>query len=522
MAKPTRTTRTGRAARRPGTGPQTEAPPQSRVTVRHYCQGIGDCHLLRFPKPDGRAYWMLIDCGVHSSVSGGPDTMARIVADIAEVTDRHLDVVVVTHEHTDHLSGFLTEAGAFAGFTVGEVWMAWTENPADPQARELDTYKQQALSALQMTSQRLDRAAQMSAHLSAVRTGLDALLGFSFGAKGDRVRAARDAATSLAKGRIRYLEPTDPPIMPPQLPDLRIYVLGPPRDARLLGLTDRSSETYGAAFGFGWPVARALSGAFAAGCAESGGTADQAAPFDSNLGTDFAHLAASGAVDPPADVPSDIAAFARDRYFSAASTAGPAVRARRRTKTTDPNAQDQSWRRIDLDWLGAGADLAMQLDNRTNNTSLVLAFEFTDTQRVLLFAADAQVGNWLSWQDRHWLVDGHAVTGPDLMARTVYYKVGHHGSHNATPEEKGLEMMTNKDLSAFIPTNETDARKLGWGQMPFGPVMRALDRQCHGRVIRADDVWITDTAPGPGFAVPGGSIQALRSERGLWVELHLA
>ena len=43
-----------------------------RVTVRHYCQGIGDCHLLSFPKADGTHFWMLIDCGIHSSVSGRP------------------------------------------------------------------------------------------------------------------------------------------------------------------------------------------------------------------------------------------------------------------------------------------------------------------------------------------------------------------------------------------------------------------------------------------------------------------
>src|SRR5947207_13257725 len=75
------------------------------VTVRHYCQGIGDCHLLRFSKKDGNPYWMLIDCGVHSSVSGGSETINQVVADIAEQT-KHLDVIVVTHEHTDHTSGF--------------------------------------------------------------------------------------------------------------------------------------------------------------------------------------------------------------------------------------------------------------------------------------------------------------------------------------------------------------------------------------------------------------------------------
>ena len=28
----------------------------ARVTVRLYCQGIGDCHLLRFPKTDGDSF----------------------------------------------------------------------------------------------------------------------------------------------------------------------------------------------------------------------------------------------------------------------------------------------------------------------------------------------------------------------------------------------------------------------------------------------------------------------------------
>ena len=65
---------------------------------------------------------------------------------------------------------------------------------------------------------------------------------------------------------------------------------------------------------------------------------------------------------------------------------------------------DQSWRRIDLDWLGMSADLAMQLDDRTNNTSLVLAFEFTDTKRVLLFTADAQVGKLAELAGLSWTV----------------------------------------------------------------------------------------------------------------------
>jgi hypothetical protein len=97
-----------------------------------------------------------------------------------------------------------------------------------------------------------------------------------------------------------------------------------------------------------------------------------------------------------------------------------------------------------------------------------------------------------SWQQTRWEVDGSPVTGPDLLGRVVYYKVGHHGSENATLKEKGLELMKSKDLSAFIPTNENDAKKIRWGQMPFGPLVDALAERCSGRVIRADDPWVTN------------------------------
>src|SRR5206468_3321141 len=57
--------------------------------------------------------------------------------------------------------------------------------------------------------------------------------------------------------------------------------------------------------------------------------------------------------------------------------------------SSDPADQDQSWRRIDQDWLGTAAQFALQLDSATNNTSLVLAIELSPGGEVLLFAADA-------------------------------------------------------------------------------------------------------------------------------------
>jgi hypothetical protein len=486
------------------------------ATVRHYCQGIGDCHLLKFTDDQNHDFWVLIDCGVHTGVSGGSDTIARIVRDIASTTSR-IDVLVVTHEHWDHVSGFLTEAETFAELSVGEVWMAWTENPADAQARLLDKFKAQALKALQATSRSLESARGLSPHLLAVRDGLKGLLEFNFGAKGEKVRAARDAAIALAPGRVRYLEPGEAPIVLPSLTNLRVYVLGPPREAKLLGITERASEMYGLGPARGWSTAHALNCASAVRQDVPG--EDYAAPFDPDLGTVLSHALDPGSAPDPKELDPHIVAFVRDRYSGPVSDHRPVGS---RPHAAGPKAQDQSWRRIDMDWLGAGADLAIQLDNRTNNSSLVLAFEFVDTKRVMLFVADAQVGNWLSWQALKWKVGAGTVTGPDLLARTVYYKVGHHGSENATLKQKGLELMTSPHLSAFIPTNQQDAEKIGWGEMPFDKILDELQRRCSGRVIRADDPWIGTPSIGVGFQPPSGSVRALQHNQGLWVQVDVA
>ena len=49
------------------------------------------------------------------------------------------------------------------------------------------------------------------------------------------------------------------------------------------------------------------------------------------------------------------------------------------------------------------------------------------------------------------------MTAADLLARTVFYKVGHHASHNATVNEKGLELMAREDLVAAIPVDRAVA-----------------------------------------------------------------
>jgi hypothetical protein len=150
------------------------------------------------------------------------------------------------------------------------------------------------------------------------------------------------------------------------------------------------------------------------------------------------------------------------------------------------------WRRIDDDWLGSADRLALQMDSYTNNTSLVLAFELPRTRKVLLFPGDAQAGNWRSWSEIAAWKDsaGDAVDAAtaDLLARTVFYKVGHHGSHNATLREGGLEEMAQEgDLVAFVPVSEPVAHEIkGWRKMPLKDLMERLAVLCRGRVVRPE------------------------------------
>src|SRR5262245_10781342 len=85
------------------------SPESYRVRVRMYRQGLGDCFLVTFPREGKKPCQILIDCG---ALARDAPSMTRIVEHIRDTVrdgeegKAHLDVVVATHEHKDHLSGF--------------------------------------------------------------------------------------------------------------------------------------------------------------------------------------------------------------------------------------------------------------------------------------------------------------------------------------------------------------------------------------------------------------------------------
>ena len=419
-----------------------------RAKVRMYRQGLGDCFLISLPRTDGsnRPFYVMIDCGVVLGTSDPGTIMTQVMDNIVAVTGGEIDLLIATHEHWDHLSGFVQAKPSFDKLTkVGQVWLAWTENPDDQLTQKLKKEKGQALAALRMGLSQMQLAGDSDGVAE-----LGGILEFFGAAKGPTTADALDNVRAKAKpSKPRYCLPTDPPVVPAGT-NARFYVLGPPYDEKMLRKINPSAtnrETYGLALGNFQMFMDGAGTALAA--------VDDGRPFDQQYEIPFAYAQSAPEFD-----------FFRKNYWQPG------------------NAAPDAWRRIDADWLGGASDLALQLDSLTNNTSLVIAIELPGGD-VLLFAADAQVGNWLSWQDRSWTVDSKTVTGPDLLNRAIFYKVGHHGSHNATLKAQGLEEMTRLRV-AMIPVDHEMAVQKRWGTMPLDELVAALNQQAKGVVLRVD------------------------------------
>lgn len=424
--------------------------PANACTIRMYRHGLGDCFLLAFGAGNNQQRYVLIDCGVLVGTANANETMTTVANNIKEATDGHLHALAVTHEHWDHVSGFAQAQSVFENVSVDELWLAWTEDSGEPLAEQLRARRRQALSALQGVQMRL--AGNPSAYSQRVQYVMD-FFGPALGATG---RATTEGALDWVKDKWDnhvYCSPSNPPLKMSGLPDVSFFVLGPPKDERYIRKSRpsrRNSEVY------------------------------LGDPCSGDLET---LMMALGASDP--DSPQELRALREDesKPFNPAYELDQLDEA---VAPIDGLYDGEPWRQIEANWGELAGELALKLDAHTNNTSLVLAIELSPGGKVLLFPGDAQVGNWLSWEDITWCGAHSDLKAADLLNRTVLYKVGHHGSHNATLSEKGLEQMSDPNLVALIPVDQDTARKRRW-HMPHEPLHEQLTERASGRVIVSDE-----------------------------------
>jgi beta-lactamase superfamily II metal-dependent hydrolase len=192
-----------------------------------YRVGFGDCFLLSLP--DGATHrHVLIDCGVH--FKGDIKTMPKIVQDIRAETNDRIDLVVVTHAHQDHISGFGTHSSDWAKVTVREVWMPWTEDPTDAQAVALRT-------------KQLNLAQQLNQHLRVTRRLTDATESILENFVGFNLVSNATAMGTVRSGfrgppTIRYLEAGQQLSNAAGIPGFNIQVMSPSRDESVLKKMD--------------------------------------------------------------------------------------------------------------------------------------------------------------------------------------------------------------------------------------------------------------------------------------------
>jgi beta-lactamase superfamily II metal-dependent hydrolase len=395
---------------------KTQGPRPIKATVRMYQVGFGDCFLLSFgyerALPDGRRErHVLIDFGTKR-LPESPRNLATIAESIHERTRGEIDVLVVTHRHQDHLSAFglqgIPELLCARGYPKLVV-RSWTENPAAEAAatgggRGGSNDKQVAERSLNL----LAALQPATAFADTLARRLDGVTDQSLAGRLKRLaadqlpnKAAIDQLTRWAdEGRGVYLRYGMRSGIEDVVPGINVRVLGPPtvdQHKEILQQREVDESEFWMLYG---RLARRLS-------------------IDDLLqrsGKALEEIEDSGAVEGIDAAPGS----PEEEAPPSPRAVGPIGPVR---WLTDRMGRQQ---------LNSLLRIVRSMDDILNNTSVILLFELRQGRRPLrlLFPGDAQIENW-EYALRY---AREAKDNLELLRTVDLYKVGHHGSRNATPK----------------------------------------------------------------------------------------
>ena len=402
------------------------------VRVRMYQVGFGDCFLLTF-RYQGRSKprHVLIDFGTTAAPSGSPaKLLARIAEDISKTVGKDPFAVVATHRHRDHIAGFdpgsngKGPGAVIAALKPQFVVQPWTEQPdlaVDAQAPP--GFK--GLAARQETLASLQAIAR-----HAVEVALPNLQrSFQHTATADQLAFIGEDNISN-EGAVRNLMEMAPndyvyagktTRLARFLPGVKVTVLGPPTVKQHAGVRKERARD---ADEFWSLQGKAL------GVGDKSGSTGNMALFPR-------HGQTTGGSAP---------LWARWIIKSLRSAHGDQL-----------------------------LELVRSLDTAMNNTSVILLFEFGGHR--FLFPGDAQIENW------EYALGQKKFT--ELLKNVTVYKVGHHGSLNATPKtlwkqwypQGGKPLAMNQRMTSFMSTKADKHGSVASGtEVPRTKLVTALKK----------------------------------------------
>lgn len=360
------------------------------VEIRAYQVGFGDCFLVSFVYPKQQNRHILIDFGsteMPRGVKSGSQMMS-VAGEIKKECGGQLTAVIATHRHADHISGFSTAGkGGGTGQVIADckpkvVLQPWTEDPAAAKnatrattssARSAKSFIA-GLSAMHRVAAAIGRIGQSPPRSMSVDTAKQLrFLGM------DNIKNESAVRNLIRMGQRKgakavFANHGSKSGLEGLLPGVKVHVLGPPD----LTQTEKIKKMRSSDPDEFWQLlggATALKGLNVADGAK--------VPTVKGKGT-------------RARVPAEA------RWFCArlAAMTGEQL-----------------------------LEIVRVLDDQMNNTSLILLFEVG--KKKLLFPGDAQIENWsYALQDAK-----NAAATRKTLAGVDMYKVGHHGSRNATPKQ---------------------------------------------------------------------------------------